>query len=195
MIASITVLFLVTFSTSVLAYQTVSAVQEWLNPSDPGVVFYTQADTITALQPIGSGDFALPVVDAKGQTNQTLTLSGLRGRVIVLEFMEPWCPHSQKMEPIMEILYKEYVDKGVVFVSVAGPYRNVTATNVSYFITRYNSTLTYVYDSSGKIFDMYQVTSIPTFFILSKSGEITATYVGDSTPQATLANAISQQLS
>lgn len=95
----------------------------------------------------------------------------------------------------MENLYKQYADKEVVFISVAGPWRNATATSVSNFVTKYNSTLTYVYDSSGRIFDMYKVTSIPTFFILSKSGEITATYVGDSTPQETLASAITQQLS
>jgi len=151
------------------------------------------ATTVTAtLQPMGMGDFTLPVVDSKGLTGQTLTLSNLRGKIIVLEFMEPWCPHCQNMAPIMEALHKQYADKNVVFLEVAGPWSGANPQDVAQYITQFKSNLTYVYDS-GDVFKKYAVTGTTTFFILTKNGAIAANYVGETTNE-TLATTISQQL-
>jgi thiol-disulfide isomerase/thioredoxin len=147
----------------------------------------------TTLQPMGMGDFTLPIVDSKGLTGQTLTLSNLRGKVVVLEFMEPWCPHCQNMAPIVESLQKQYADKDVIFLEVAGPWRGASAKDVAAYILKFQSGLTYVYDASGNVLSTYGVTGTPTFFILSRNGRIAATYVGE-TANETLAMAISQQL-
>jgi thiol-disulfide isomerase/thioredoxin len=151
------------------------------------------ATVTTTLQPMGMGDFTLPIVDNKGLTGQTLTLSSLRGRVVVLEFMEPWCPHCLSMAPIMEALHDQYADKNVIFLEVAGPWRGANPQDVAAYITKFQSGLTYVYDASGDAFSTYGVTGTPTFFILSRDGRIAATYVGE-TANETLTTAISQQL-
>lgn len=153
----------------------------------------TTANTATVtipLQPMGRGDFSLPIVGENGLTGQTLTLSDLRGRVIVLEFIETWCPHCQRMAPIMERLYQKYSDQ-VVFVSVAGS--DLEPGNIASFIGAYKSSLTYVHDSSGAVFDLYGVESVPTFFIISSGGKVAATYRGE-TSYKTLAATIDAQL-
>lgn len=143
----------------------------------------------TNTQPIGRGDFTLPIVDRKGLTGNDLTLSAFRGKVIVLWFMEPWCPHCQRMATIMTKLYGQYAEKGVVFVAIAGPSRGASPNTVAGFIQKYNSNLTYVYDSTGEVFQKYEVTGVPTFFVLFGSGEISSSYVGE-TSYDTLARAI-----
>lgn len=138
----------------------------------------------TSSQPMGRGDFTLPIVDRTGSTGKSLTLSDFRGHVIVLEFMEPWCPYSVQFASTLEGLYQQYADKGVVFIAVAGSASNQSRTvaippsDVAGFIRTYNSSLTYVFDSNNKLFDVYSVRGFPTLFILSKNGSVSMLFLG-----------------
>jgi thiol-disulfide isomerase/thioredoxin len=140
-------------------------------------------------------DFTLPVVGANGLTGQSISLSSFRGKVVFLEFMEPWCPHCQRMAPILQDLYTKYQNSNVVFLSVSGPWNGpdgnpASATDAAKFISTYGSAWTYVYDSSGTVMNSeYGVNSTPTFFIISKSGVLITTFSGEQ-PEGTLAAAI-----
>jgi peroxiredoxin len=129
----------------------------------------TEATTVEA-------DFTLPIVGSKGLTGGNLTLSSFRGSVVVLQFIRASCPFCQKAVPFMEKLYGEYAKKGVVFITVAGPWDSPAA--VGEFIQRYNSSLTYVYDSTGEVFQKYGVNAVPTLFVVSKGATATSSYVG-----------------
>jgi cytochrome c-type biogenesis protein len=139
----------------------------------------------------GAPDFTLPVVGSNGLTGQKLSLSSFRGKVVLLEFMEPWCPHCQNMAPILESVYKQYGAQNVVFVSVAGPWQGATADDAAKFIRNYGSDWTYLYDSSGTIMSNWGVTATPTFFIIGKDGSVITSLQGEQS-SATLASAISQ---
>ena len=96
--------------------------------------------------------------------------------------MAPWCPPCQNVVPAMESLYKQYVNKGVVFIAVEvtwkpdlTKYENVTMTQ---FLNTYNSSLTYVYDSTGSVSTTWNIQSVPTLFVLAKNGSVNATYTG-----------------
>ena len=52
-------------------------------------------------------------------TGEELQLSDLRGKVVVLNFWGSWCPPCRAEMPSFESIYREYKDKGVVFVGVA----------------------------------------------------------------------------
>jgi protein-disulfide isomerase len=138
----------------------------------------------------GAPDFTLPIVGANGLTGQTLTLSSLHGKVVLLEFMEPWCSHCQDMAPTLENLYGQY-GGSVAFVSVSGPYNGATADTTAQFIQSYRSSWTYVFDGSGSVMGEYQVSETPTFFIIGKNGSILSTYQGEQTYD-TLSAAITQ---
>lgn len=132
-----------------------------------------QTSTTTTM---GMGDFTLPIVDRDGLTGKNLTLSDFRGKVIVLEFMVPWCPDCWNLVPFMESLYNNYTKRGVVFIAVdiawkpdLSRYWNVTITQ---FLNEYNSSLTYVYDSGSMVSNMYNIRWVPTLVVLSKSGAV-----------------------
>jgi len=146
-------------------------------PTTPTVS--TQSNTGTAaLAP----DFTLPVVNGNGLNGQTLTLSSLRGKVVLLEFMEPWCEHCQHMAPLLDKLYAQYGNSSnIVFVSVAGPWQGATAQDAAQFIRNYGTNWLFVYDSSGSIVSEYGVTATPTFFIIGKDGSIVVRYEGEQT--------------
>jgi cytochrome c-type biogenesis protein len=147
----------------------------------------------TATQSGLAPDFTLPIVNGNGLTGQSLTLSSLRGKVVLLEFMEPWCPHCQRMTSVLDPLYAKYSgnSSNVVFVSVAGPWNGASASDTANFIKQYGSNWLFLYDSSGTIMSNYGVSSTPTFFVIGTDGTISGPpLVGEQTSD-TLVSAIS----
>jgi cytochrome c-type biogenesis protein len=151
----------------------------------------TSSTAISTSSKTGAPDFTLPTVDANGLTGQRASLSSFRGKVVLLEFMEPWCPHCQNMAPVLENLYKQFGSQNVVFISVAGPIQGATSGDTARFIQTYGSSWTYLYDSSGTTMSAYGVTATPTFFIIGKDGSILTTLQGEQSYD-TLANALTQ---
>lgn len=149
-------------------------------------------------------DFSLPVVGANGLTGQKIRLSSFQGKVVFLEFMEPWCPHCQNMAPVLQDLYTKYQNNpNVVFISVAGPWNGpdgtpASANDAAKFISTYGTSWTYVYDSSGNVMgpganSAYGVNSTPTFFIIGKSGAVFTTVQGEQS-ESTLESFINSAL-
>jgi len=138
-------------------------------------------------------DFTLPVVNSNGFSGRTITLSSFRGMVVLLEFMEPWCPHCKNMAPILEELYHQYAPQGVVFLTVVGPWRNATANDAASFIHNYGSSWAYAYDSSDAVFMEYGVKGTPTFVIVGTDGSTIIRFEGEQT-KPTLENAIIRAL-
>jgi len=135
-------------------------------------------------------DFTLPVIGPNGQTGQSITLSSFRGKVLFIEFMEPWAPHCLVMAPTIEDLYKQY-GGSVTFISVSGPWQGATIADTSTFIRNYGSSWTYVYDSSGSVMNTYGVDSTPTFVIIGRDGSVITKLVGEQ-QRPTLVDAITR---
>jgi cytochrome c-type biogenesis protein len=165
------------------------AVYSALNPGPGGTSTLTNSATTSLSQSGLAPDFTLPIVGPNGLTGQMLTLSSFRGKVVLLEFMEPWCPHCQHMAPLLDGLYAKYGTGNVVFVSVSGPWNGATAADAAGFITQYGTSWNYVYDSSGTIFNNYGVSSTPTFVIVAPDGTVSNVLTGEQTSDA-LASAI-----
>jgi len=155
------------------------AVYSFTQPNPSGATSLTNTVSTSVTQSGLAPDFTLPIVGPGGETGQTLTLSAFKGKVVLLEFMEPWCPHCQSEAPVLAQLYAQYGKQNVVFVSVAGPWNGATASDAASFITQYGSSWTYVYDSSGTIFSEYGVNSTPTFYIIAPNGSVSTTFIGD----------------
>jgi thiol-disulfide isomerase/thioredoxin len=139
-------------------------------------------------------DFTLHVVGAAGLSDQSVTLSSFRGKVVVLEFMVSWCHVCQEMAPSIEYLNLKYNGQDVVFLSVAGTQSGATAESTAEFIRQYGSTWTYVLDADGSVFSAYKVDATPTFLILDRSGTILSRFQGAVATDA-FSNAIDLALS
>ena len=68
--------------------------------------------------PVQSGvapDFTLTSFDGR-----TLTLSELRGQVVIINFWASWCPPCREEAAYLEQTWRKYKDKGVIFIGVLG---------------------------------------------------------------------------
>ena len=157
------------------------AVYSFSQPSQGTSISQSSSSSTVTSNQSGAPDFTLPAVSANGLTGQRVSLSSFRGKVVLLEFMEPWCSHCQNMAPVPENLYKQFGSQNVVFISVAGPWQGATSDDTAKFIQGYGSSWTYLYDSSGSTMSMYGVTATPTFFVIGKDGSIITTLQGEQT--------------
>jgi len=124
-------------------------------------------------------DFTLPVVGPNGLTGQSVTLSSFRGKVVLLDFMEPWCVHCQNMAPILVSLYSKYRSENVVFISIGGSWDGATANDVASFNTAYSVSWLTLYDSSGSVFTLYGINGVPDYFFINQQGQIVVNYGGE----------------
>lgn len=58
--------------------------------------------------------FILPTWDGN-----TLRSSSLKGKVVVLDFFQTWCPDCQKSGVELEKLYQKYKDQGLIVVGIS----------------------------------------------------------------------------
>ncbi|MBM3802453.1 MAG: TlpA family protein disulfide reductase [Acidimicrobiia bacterium] len=77
--------------------------------------------------------FILPTWDGN-----TLRSSSLKGKVVVLDFFQTWCPDCQKSGVELEKLYQKYKGRGLVIVGIS--HDKEKAAVVAPYLKRYNLT-------------------------------------------------------
>lgn len=105
-----------------------------------------------------------------------VSLEGLRGKVVVLNFWASWCfPACYEEAPVLEAAWRAYKDQDVVVVGV-----NVQDTEraAREFMDRFRFTFPNGPDRGGRISIDYGVYGIPETFVLDKAGRIAYKHVG-----------------
>ncbi len=111
-------------------------------------------------------------------SGKTLTLSDLKGKVVLLDFWATWCPPCRKGIPDLIELKKKYSkDLEVVGISVDEMSRN-TKSRVVPFIKEYGINYPVVYANMSVIQNFGGIRSIPTTFLVDKDGNVVAKYEG-----------------
>lgn len=135
----------------------------------------------------GVGNVAPNFVDT---TDSTFSLTGLRGKVVVLDFMATWCgPCRQEMSHLKEI-FSSYSDNQVVIISI-----DVDPTESDDVIKQFGASYgdNWVFASGPDVGTTYGATSIPTIYIIDKQGVIAYKSVGV-TSSSTLSTEINKLL-
>ncbi len=114
--------------------------------------------------PEAAHDFEVETFDG-----ETLRLSDLKGKVVVLNFWASWCGPCRWEMPAFERIAKEFSDKEVVFVGLAVADRLQDA---SKFADRVGVTYPLALDRTGRIAVAYDVRSLPTTFFIDKEGQV-----------------------
>jgi cytochrome c biogenesis protein CcmG/thiol:disulfide interchange protein DsbE len=127
----------------------------------------------TRAGPVQSGiapDFTLTSFNG-----ETLTLSDLRGQVVVINFWASWCPPCREEAAYLEQTWRKYKDLGVVFIGV--DYLDTEAEALAYMeefdITYFNGP-----DLRTKISQAYKIQGVPETFYVAKNGELRGLKIG-----------------
>ena len=138
--------------------------------------------TTTATQGEQAPDFTLNIINSDGLTQQTFSLSSVRGKVVFVDFIHEWCVHCNNMAETIDRLYKEYQDV-VFFLTVAGS-SNTNPEKTAEYLRRHGLSWTVVYDDGLNVFRKFGVRGTPTYFVISPSGVILGKLEGEQTYNA-----------
>jgi peroxiredoxin len=115
-------------------------------------------------------DFTLPDLN-----DQTMTLSKLKGSVVVLDFWATWCGPCVGSLPHLDQLYKEQSPNGLKVYALD---QQEDKAKVADFVKSKGWSLPVLLDSDAKVAGKYKVTGIPQTVVIGKDGKIKQIFVG-----------------
>ncbi len=150
----------------------------WQKPAGypPGSAALREAERLGALDPLApkvgqpAPDFALWSLDG-----QTVRLSELRGRVVLINFWATWCGPCRGEMPEIEAVYREFKDQG--FVVLAINEENVSLDEARTLARDFRDELDLTFPilldgPDGQVFRQYRLYGLPSSLIVDKDGVI-----------------------
>jgi peroxiredoxin len=120
-----------------------------------------------------------------------VSLGGLRGRVLLLNFWATWCLECRIEMPAFERLHREFSVQGLAVVGINA--REGTST-IRKYAKELGLNFPLISDPAGKINSSYGVIGLPTTFLIGRDGRPVALAVGPREWASTPARAIIQAL-
>ena len=121
---------------------------------------------------IGQPAIDFELKDLKGQT---VSLSSLKGKAVMINFWASWCPPCREEMPDIENAYKDYKDQGLVVLAVNIQEDNGTASD---FVQKLGLTFPVVLDTAGNVSEKYHVYSLPTSYFIDRDGIVRDLNIG-----------------
>lgn len=136
-----------------------------------GYIFFNLPTTTSVVAGDVAPDFKLE--DTKG--NQ-VSLSDLRGKVVVVNFWATWCPPCIEEMPSMEQLHEALKDDDFVLLAINTEKNGRSV--VPPFLNKTPYTFPILYDDQGLVQKQYGVFKFPESFIIRKDGTIDQKIIG-----------------
>jgi cytochrome c biogenesis protein CcmG/thiol:disulfide interchange protein DsbE len=136
------------------------------------VIFAVQLGRQNQVQP-RAGEMA-PDFELTTFEGETLRLSELRDRVVLVNFWGSWCPPCHGEAPDLQALYETYGDRGFM---VLGINWLDTPRDARAFIERYGITYINGEDTRERIAKAYHIQGAPENFLVGRDGRVVAAWL------------------
>jgi peroxiredoxin len=119
-------------------------------------------------------DFSAPVLNTKdgeiGKIEKNVSLSRLKGKVVLIDFWATWCPPCVREIPRLKKYYDEFKDKGFEIIGVS---MDFNTDKVRALMEKEQVDWPMIARGKGKndeICKRYRVTSAPSFWLIDRKG-------------------------
>jgi peroxiredoxin len=126
--------------------------------------------------PEGLDDVASPVAGRPAPdftltslTSQSVKLSELLGKVVILNFWATWCPPCRAEMPTLQEAYVAHTDDGLMVLAVD---QNEAPDQVIGFVADLHLTFPLLLDPGYAVSDRYRISLLPSTFFIDRSGVI-----------------------
>lgn len=118
-----------------------------------------------------------PDFTLKDMADADVTLASFKGKVIVMNFWATWCKPCKKEMPSLNELYNTYKDEGVVVLGIS---IDRSKKPILKFLKKTTVDFPILLDAQLIVKDeLYKVFSLPTTFIIDRSGILEEYYRGE----------------
>lgn len=127
--------------------------------------------SLWGIQGTPAPDFSVTVFDHPRLANrgELLTLAGLKGKVVVINFWGSFAVPCQQEAPLLERLWNEYKDQNVIFIGI--DLYNTEKSALAY-LDQYGITYPNALDHGTQIAEQYGIIGVPETFVVNTKGEI-----------------------
>lgn len=136
-----------------------------------------EQDSLQPLSSTGAGKGQVaPNFTLTDMQGQNVSLTDLKGKVVILNFWATWCPPCREEMPSMEMLYRKFKDQGLVILAV-----NVEqdgAKLVQSFLQRTPYTFPILLDGNAEVQNLYKVFRFPESYIIDRNGNVVEKVIG-----------------
>jgi peroxiredoxin len=112
-------------------------------------------------------------------TGNTVRLSDLRGRGVLLNFWATWCPPCRAEIPYLIAAQEKYGAKGIVVIGIDF---GESDDQVKRFAQENGMNFRLAMDDTGEVYQTYNVRGIPTTYFIDRNGVIVAKQSGGINP-------------
>ncbi len=129
-------------------------------------------------------DFTLNALDG-----EKMTLSDLRGKVVLVNLWASWCPPCRAEMPALDAVYRKYRDTGFVVLAVNTTYQDTEA-DARAFVQRLGLTFPILLDRDGTTSQRYKLQGLPTSFFVGRDGIIRDIVIGGPMSETLIASKV-----
>lgn len=112
-------------------------------------------------------DFELTQINKYNEV-ESIRLSELQGKGVMLNFWGTFCPPCEEEMPYMESLYPEYADD----IEIVAVNLDNSELVIHQFIDKHELTFPVVHDKNSDVLDLYKVKPLPSTFFIDSDGMI-----------------------
>src|SRR5262245_7767199 len=133
------------------------------------------------MQPEMSSPTAPEFASGTWINSEPLTIKGLRGRVVLVDFWTSRCSNCTKTLPLVKRWQERYSSKGLTIVGVHSPEFDTEKKleNVRREVASLGIRYPVVTDNDYQTWRAYNVEAWPTVFVLDKSGRVRWMHIGE----------------
>jgi cytochrome c biogenesis protein CcmG, thiol:disulfide interchange protein DsbE len=129
--------------------------------------------------------FKAPDFELQTLAGDSVRLSDLEGRAVLLNFWASWCAPCQAEMPAFQEVHESYSEDDFIILAV-----NMTGqdnlSDVNQFVDAHGLTFTILLDELNQVGRLYAVRALPSTYFISRDGTITEVVVGGPLPEALL---------
>lgn len=143
----------------------------------PAAVGQTEVKSLLEALQLSAYPAGMTPPEFSGMTaaGRRVSLSSLRGRVVLLNFWATWCQECRPEMPAFEGLHRDFTAQGLTVLGI-----NVREGKqaVQNYAKELGLTFPFLLDSKGEIHASYGVIGLPTTFLIGRDGRTVALAVG-----------------
>ena len=144
-----------------------------LTPTDPEFAKANQL-LVDMDADIQKQDFTL-----KDMHNKPVTLSELKGKIVMVNFWATWCVPCRAEMPLLSAMYDRFASQDLVVLSIT----DEDGLKVAQFLGGFKYHPSVLLDPGGKVHKQFHIHSIPVTFVFDRDGKLVGETIDQGSPK------------